>query len=31
MLAAVVRQPEKAPDRYREFLRVGLELVGGAQ
>jgi hypothetical protein len=30
MLAAVVRQPEKAPDRYREFLRVGLELVGGA-
>ncbi|QDU30211.1 FHA domain protein [Anatilimnocola aggregata] len=31
LLAAVARQPEKAPDRYREFVRIGLELVGGAK
>lgn len=27
LLAAVARQPEKAPDRYREFLRIGLEMA----
>ncbi|WP_425615235.1 FHA domain-containing protein [Anatilimnocola sp. NA78] len=31
LLAAVARQPEKAPDKYREFIRMGLELVGGAK
>ncbi|WP_254508277.1 FHA domain-containing protein [Anatilimnocola floriformis] len=29
LLAAVAKQPEKAPDKYREFLRVGLEMVKG--
>lgn len=28
LLAAVVKQPEKAPDKYREFLRVGIEMAG---
>ena len=27
LLAAVAKQPEKAPDKYREFLRVGLEMA----
>lgn len=27
LLAAVVRQPEKAPDRYREFIQIGLQLA----
>lgn len=27
LLAAVIRQPEKAPEKYREFLRVGMELA----
>jgi len=27
MLAAVARQPEKAPDKYGEFLRIGKELM----
>lgn len=27
LLAAVARQPEKAPDKYREFIRLGLQLV----
>jgi pSer/pThr/pTyr-binding forkhead associated (FHA) protein len=27
LLAAVIRQPEKAPDRYRDFIRMGLQLV----
>lgn len=27
LLAAVARQPEKAPERYREFIRLGLQLV----
>ncbi len=31
LLAAVARQPEKAPDRYREFIRIGMEMVGGNQ
>lgn len=31
LLAAVARTPEKAPDRYREFIRIGLELVGGVK
>jgi len=31
LLAAVARQPEKAPDKYREFIRMGLELVGGGK
>jgi hypothetical protein len=29
MLAAVAKQPEKAPQRYAEFLRIGKELMGG--
>jgi hypothetical protein len=28
LLAAVVKQPEKAPDKYREFLREGIEMAG---
>lgn len=31
LLAAVIRQPEKAPDRYREFIRMGLELANSAK
>jgi hypothetical protein len=27
LLAAVARQPEKAPDRYREFIQIGLQLA----
>jgi len=27
LLAAVAKEPEKAPDKYREFLRVGLEMA----
>lgn len=28
LLAAVVKEPEKAPNKYREFLRVGMEMAG---
>src|SRR5258705_9337339 len=28
MLAAVAKQPEKAPEKYAEFLRIGKELMG---
>ena len=28
MLAAVARQPEKAPEKYKKFLEMGLELMG---
>ena len=27
LLAAVARQPEKAPDKYRQFIEMGLELA----
>ncbi len=27
LLAAVIKEPEKAPDKYREFIRVGLEMA----
>lgn len=27
MIAAVAKQPEKAPDKYKEFLRIGNELM----
>jgi hypothetical protein len=27
LLAAVARQPEKAPDRYRAFIQAGLEMI----
>lgn len=27
LLAAVAREPEKAPDKYREFIRLGLQLA----
>jgi uncharacterized protein DUF6931/FHA domain-containing protein len=28
MLAAVAKQPEKAPEKYAEFLRIGKEMMG---
>jgi hypothetical protein len=30
MLAAVAREPEKAPEKSREFLRLGVEIAEGA-
>ena len=31
MLAAVLSEPEKAPDKYRKFLAQGIEVAKGAQ
>jgi hypothetical protein len=31
MLAAVARQPEKAPEKYKAFLQIGKEIMNGKE